>query len=98
MSRYGYHKPETFISAAQRPTWMAEGACLDHHPELWYSDRGDAANAAKQICASCPVKALCLQWAIETSEPDGIWGGRTFKERSNLRRAANYAARKATAA
>ena len=82
-----------------RPTWMSEAACLDYHPELWFSDMGQAANRAKAICAGCPAIELCLQWAMDTNEPDGIWGGQTAKERVNLRRRAEYHARqKASAA
>lgn len=81
-----------------RPEWMADAACLDHHPDLWFSEMGNAAIRAREICASCPAIALCLQWAMETNEPDGIWGGRSVKERANLRRVAAYNAKKASAA
>lgn len=37
-------------------------------------------NAAKRICASCPIKARCRNWAI-TRDEKGVWGGLTEKER-----------------
>ena len=30
---------------------------------------------AKRICQACPVVGPCLQWALETREPYGVWGG-----------------------
>jgi len=40
---------------------------------------------AKALCAICPVKALCLQWAMENREPAGIWGGLDVAERTRLK-------------
>lgn len=39
---------------------------------------------AKKLCASCPVKQECLEWALEHEE-HGIWGGSTPGERRLLR-------------
>lgn len=36
---------------------------------------------AKTICNICPVKEECLDFALKYKEPDGIWGGMTYKER-----------------
>jgi WhiB family redox-sensing transcriptional regulator len=36
---------------------------------------------AKAICAACPVKAMCLGWALSTREPYGVWGGLSADER-----------------
>lgn len=41
---------------------------------------------AKNICAECPVKNLCLEYALEANEPYGIWGGLTLPERNRLKR------------
>jgi len=40
---------------------------------------------AKGVCSTCPVKALCLTYALEAKEESGIWGGLTAKERQDLR-------------
>ncbi len=31
---------------------------------------------AKNLCFSCPVRAKCLQWALEHRVIHGVWGGR----------------------
>lgn len=54
----------------------------------FFPDREDAAavGRAKAVCSTCPVAAECLSWALETNQPDGIWGGHTAKERRAIRR------------
>ena len=36
---------------------------------------------AKKICAGCPVKQECLEYALANREQYGVWGGMTFAER-----------------
>ena len=43
-------------------------------------------DAAKAVCAACPVRQACLEHALSASEPYGIWGGLTLRERRMLRR------------
>jgi WhiB family redox-sensing transcriptional regulator len=60
--------------------WERDARCrTDGVPtELFFSeDLGDIA-AAKRICATCPVMALCLEQAIANEEPWGVWGGQLF--------------------
>ncbi len=45
-----------------------------------------AVRAARAICAGCPVQVECLSYAMETNQPDGIWGGMSARERQELRR------------
>jgi WhiB family redox-sensing transcriptional regulator len=71
--------------------WQLKSACrgLDSadffHPE---HERGPAKlrreHAAKQVCASCPVVMACLNWALQTREPYGVWGGMSTEERGHL--------------
>lgn len=75
-----------------RTHWTARAACRAPgvDPELFFpvGDAGPGlaqAAAAKRICAGCPVRACCLDWAVGAGEPDGIWGGTTPAERSLLR-------------
>jgi WhiB family redox-sensing transcriptional regulator len=36
---------------------------------------------AKSICTVCPVQSSCLDYAVESIEQYGIWGGFTESER-----------------
>jgi len=40
---------------------------------------------AKAVCAQCPVRSECLEWALETAQPHGVWGGLDEQEREHLR-------------
>jgi hypothetical protein len=39
------------------------------------------------VCQGCPVRDACPQYAFETRQTDGIWGGTTERQRRRLRRA-----------
>ncbi|PWH06839.1 WhiB family transcriptional regulator [Brachybacterium endophyticum] len=43
--------------------------------DLFFSERPADLESAKQLCADCPLKALCLEGALERGEPWGVWGG-----------------------
>ena len=71
--------------------WKLHGACRSSSPELFFpaGTTGLAApdiEAAKAICAVCPVRRECLRWAVATNQEFGIWGGTTEEERRELRR------------
>ena len=41
---------------------------------------------AKAVCRRCPVVEPCLQWALESGQDAGVWGGLTEDERRALKR------------
>lgn len=76
-------------------TWRDLAACSQLEKQVnFFPDAYDLASitAAKRVCAVCPVEEMCLEWALETNEPDGIWGGYTTGERRRLRRGQQVAA------
>ena len=69
--------------------WREAAACMRvPYAVSFFPDPNDLAgiSQAKAVCAGCPVAAECLTWAIETHQPEGIWGGHTPKERRGIRR------------
>ena len=52
--------------------------------DLFYVNPGDDQRPAKAICAECPVRRPCLEYAL-VHEPFGIWGGLSGRERQRLR-------------
>jgi WhiB family redox-sensing transcriptional regulator len=77
--------------AAQNTDWMADGLCRQFDPDLFFPDGRGAAVAiqnaqAKEVCMGCPVRAVCLEWAIDTGQSAGVWGGMSEDERAPLRR------------
>jgi WhiB family transcriptional regulator, redox-sensing transcriptional regulator len=71
--------------------WRERAACRDEDPELFFplSDQGPGArqaDEAKAVCARCPVRERCLEYALDNGLDHGIFGGLTETERRGLRR------------
>lgn len=47
-------------------------------PELFFAESPTVLAEARALCASCPVRDLCLTGALERHEPHGVWGGQIF--------------------
>jgi len=67
-------------------SWRQRGACRGLDPEIFYPPTDDEADAAKAVCAECPVREPCLEFALSTREAEGIWGGTTARERRRVLR------------
>jgi WhiB family redox-sensing transcriptional regulator len=46
--------------------------------DLFFSELIPDINAAKAICATCPLLEPCLRGAVLRREPTGVWGGQLF--------------------
>jgi WhiB family redox-sensing transcriptional regulator len=71
--------------------WRRSAACRDINLALFFpvGSTGAAIHqiaAAKSVCRECPVRLACLQYALETHQDDGVWGGHDEVERRELRR------------
>ena len=75
--------------------WRQRAACRDLDTATFFPESDEQAAAAKLICATCPVRAACLEFAIVTRQDDGVWGGLDENERRRVRRRRQEAARKA---
>jgi WhiB family redox-sensing transcriptional regulator len=60
-------------------------ACAGRDVQRWYSDDAQVSAKAKAICGWCPVRAECLEWALDNDERFGIWGGLSPLERQRIR-------------
>lgn len=67
------------------PDWHLDAACRGMNPDLFFPERGGSARRAKAVCASCPVQADCLEWALDIGARFGIWGGLSEKARRRVR-------------
>lgn len=81
-----------------RTEWQTGAACRGADTAVFFPRTDADAGAAKAICDTCPVAQDCLEWAIETRQPEGVFGGLTPTERHRLVRRRQKAARKARAA
>ncbi len=84
--------PLAQLATALSREWQQYGLCragdsavffppahFEHKPE-----REAREAKAKAICARCPVRVTCLEWALATREPHGVWGGRSEIERKQM--------------
>jgi WhiB family redox-sensing transcriptional regulator len=62
-----------------------EGACRDAaDPDEFFPTRRELGGHMVVIfCRLCPVRADCLQWALDHGE-EGVWGGMTERQRRKL--------------
>ncbi|MGH8931539.1 MAG: WhiB family transcriptional regulator [Egibacteraceae bacterium] len=80
------------LAGAPDTEWQELGLCraedgvvffppahFEHKPE-----RTAREGRAKAICARCPVRLECLDWALVTREPHGVWGGYSEGERKQI--------------
>ena len=72
--------------------WMADGLCRDHHPSLFFPSDGVGVDRARRICAECPVKTECLEYALTYRIEHGVWGGASERERRRILRDRRIAA------
>lgn len=72
--------------------WRFRAACQGERGALFYPPlrpekkavRNAREQRAKQVCATCDVRAECLDQAVRNGERYGVWGGLTDVERRNL--------------
>jgi WhiB family redox-sensing transcriptional regulator len=74
--------------------WQFKAACRGDDTALFFApnyferkEQKDQREAkAKAICAGCPVRQDCLEYALRIREPHGVWGGMNELERRTLLR------------
>jgi WhiB family redox-sensing transcriptional regulator len=72
--------------------WMAKGRCRDLAPSTFFPSDGVGVELARRICAECPVKTACLEYALRNGIDHGVWGGTSERERRRIARRRRQAA------
>lgn len=80
------------VSTGRDDRWRDHASCRFTDPVLFFpvGSTGGAADhirAAQAVCVDCRVRSACLQFAVETNQEAGVWGGTSEEERRTLRRA-----------
>ncbi|MFN2486693.1 MAG: WhiB family transcriptional regulator [Acidimicrobiia bacterium] len=81
----------TTMATITTTEWRELAACRDSEPSLFFpiGSTGPAIDqiaAAKEICLGCGVAEDCLQYALESNQESGVWGGYAEDERRRLRK------------
>lgn len=81
--------------------WMERGLCWNTAPDgadkweffpntaeqvLSKADSLQAYEDARRLCRLCEVSDECLDYALQSNQLFGMWGGKTPKERLRIRR------------
>jgi len=83
---------EPVTIAPMDTSWMARGKCKDQPPDLFFPSDGVGVEVARRICADCPVKSPCLEYAMANHIDHGVWGGTSERERRRIARRRRLAA------
>ena len=86
--------PQTYTTYDPKE-WRLAAACRDLDTDVFFPETEDEIAVAKAVCATCPVREACLEFALITRQDDGVWGGLDENERRRLRRRRQEAALKA---
>ncbi|MFJ4965922.1 WhiB family transcriptional regulator [Streptomyces sp. NPDC088729] len=72
--------------------WRQQGLCKDEgDPDLFFpvGNTGPALlqiEEAKSVCRRCPVMETCGDWALDSGQDTGVWGGMSEDERRAVKR------------
>jgi WhiB family transcriptional regulator, redox-sensing transcriptional regulator len=73
--------------------WQDAAACREEDLILFFGPDGERQpereireRKAKAVCADCPVRVECLNYALSRPEKYGVWGGLNEEERAAERR------------
>jgi WhiB family redox-sensing transcriptional regulator len=75
------------LSGMEDRGWQSRANCMGVDPDLFFPERGASTREAKEVCRGCVVRDNCLEYALDSGEKFGIWGGMSERERRRLRRA-----------
>lgn len=78
--------PSDLEDMAADTKWMTWALCAETDGDAFFPEKGGSPRQAKAICAGCPAKGECLEYALEYGEV-GIWGGTTETQRRRMKRA-----------
>lgn len=86
VQREGRREAPVIIDRPTDTSWMLDAACDGVDPGVFFPERGEPTEPARDICMACPVRLDCLEYALAERETMGIWGGKSERERRAIRR------------
>jgi len=75
----------TFIRRSRESStdvdWRAMAACRRQDPDIFFPSKEEDASQAKAVCCDCHVRKECLDFALDSNQTFGVWGGLSEMER-----------------
>ena len=98
------YQPDTYQPDTYQPTmppgsesvaadWVTRRNCADIDPNVFFPSDGAGVIAAQKVCAECPVKDLCREYALANNITHGVWGGTSERQRRRILRDRRRAAK-----
>lgn len=61
-------------------------------PDMFFPVKGEfmsnqMLSYAKKLCTGCPIRQICLDYAVDCGETEGVWGGVGAGQLRDIRRA-----------
>jgi WhiB family transcriptional regulator, redox-sensing transcriptional regulator len=69
-----------------RSEWFQLAACRGKGPNNFIRGPKSDYGSTRKLCATCPVRLECLDFALADDSLTGLWGGTTDTERQLVRR------------
>jgi len=68
--------------------WRDAASCARSDPDQWFPEHGGTGRNARRICAQCPVRRECLDWALAEPRLDrsAIYAGHSGGQLMRIRR------------
>jgi WhiB family transcriptional regulator, redox-sensing transcriptional regulator len=66
--------------------WMSHASCRALTPAEFFPPDGLGVETAQRVCADCPVRAECLEYALAHRINNGVWGGTSERQRRSILR------------
>lgn len=69
--------------------WRDDAACRRMDNSWWFPSPGrggEMTYLGAKVCAGCPVRVSCLDFALDSGQEHGMWGGHTPDELRRIRR------------
>lgn len=73
------------VADARSQPWREHAACRGAPHHIFFTEQGQTPAAAQQVCASCPVRQECEDFALSRREDHGVWAGLSVRHRRRIR-------------
>ncbi len=80
------HDPIQALVEQYQQEWWGDASCVGMDPNIFFPLKGKTAREAKEICEGCAAQSRCLDWALETDQKYGVWGGASERERRRIKK------------
>jgi len=62
------------VTRVSSKSWTSLAACRDAEVDFFTKDPRER-DVAKLVCVECPVRRVCLEYALAVKATYGVWGG-----------------------